>query len=284
MKLGRNIPVDMICRQCGVEYQAPKSRVDEGRGIFCSRKCYSLWYKENVSPTKLGFEKGKKYWDKTKWTVHWYDESGVHITSYPKWWWTLNVGEVPEGYWISYIDGNPANIDPSNFECVKKEWVMGKSRRGKKCPHSEETKKKQSVAHTGKKLSKEHTQSMSEDMKRRWASGMYDNVVFNDIRGDKNPSWRGGVGQDYPEEFSKSLKKFIRERDNHTCQICGCATYNGKGTKGKIGQIHHITGNKNDNSYDNLILFCINCHAAVHHSNTTSPVIMAFRSKLEWIG
>jgi hypothetical protein len=283
MKLGRNLAVDMVCERCGVEFQSPRTRVRDGQGKFCSLSCYNIWYKENISPTLRGYEKGKKYWNGKYWSVQWKDENNkAHNTPYPKWWWTLNVGDVPEGYCISYVDNNHENIDPSNFECVTNEYARGKAMRGKKRPHSEETKRKQSIAHLGKRLSPEHIKHMSEDMLRRWASGMYDNTVFSDARGDKNPNWRGGVGSDYPEEFSRTLKKFIRNRDNLTCQICGCGIYDGKGTKGKVGHVHHITGNKNDSSYDNLILLCINCHAAVHHSNTTSPVIMAFRSKLEW--
>jgi len=274
----------MICRECGVSYQAPKERVNRGQGTFCTLDCYHKWYRKNVSPDFYGYEKGKKYFDGKRWTVRWYDANGkVHVTSYPRWWWENNVGAVQEGFAISYIDGDSSNIDPSNFECISTKSATGKA--GKKLlgtKKSEESKKKMSESKMGRKLSDSHRENISREIKRRWEIGVYDNVLFKDIRGEKNPSWRGGVGSDYPEEFSKGLKKFIRSRDNHLCQICGCQTKNGKGSKGKIGQIHHISGDKNDNSYDNLILLCINCHAAVHHSKTTSPVILAFRSKLLW--
>jgi len=104
--LRRHLPVDMICRECGTSYQAPKERVKKGQGTFCTHKCYTEWYRREVSPTHWGYEKGKKYWDGKKWTVHWYDEVGkVHVTSYARWWWETNIGVVRDGFGISLIDG-----------------------------------------------------------------------------------------------------------------------------------------------------------------------------------
>jgi len=42
------------------------------------------------------------------------------------------------------------------------------------------------------------------------------------------------------------------------CEICG---YN------KALEIHHINGNRKNNSEDNLIVLCRNCHWLIHHEN-----------------
>jgi 5-methylcytosine-specific restriction endonuclease McrA len=79
----------------------------------------------------------------------------------------------------------------------------------------------------------------------------------------------------HPKEFSRALREFIRERDNHICQVCGMDLV------GKRQPVHHIDAVKSNNHPDNLILVCTPCHAKIHFSGKpTDPVIMAFRSKL----
>lgn len=182
-KLRRHAPVDMICRQCGTEYQAPKSRVDAGQGTFCTHKCYTLWYKENESYKVRGFEKGKKYWDKRahRWFVRWIDEEGTqHNVGYARWWWKINVGNIEEGYSISYIDGDQSNIDPSNFECIPEKMSSAK------------------------------------------ASKFLVGISRPDISGENCKWWKGGKPKEYPPEFSKRIKRKIKTRDNYTCQSCLC--------------------------------------------------------------
>ena len=48
------------------------------------------------------------------------------------------------------------------------------------------------------------------------------------------------------------LSKLIRERDNNICRICNK-------TK-SIMQVHHVDGDEDNNSYDNLITVCASCH------------------------
>lgn len=83
--------------------------------------------------------------------------------------------------------------------------------------------------------------------------------------GEKNHAWRGGVSfEPYPPEFNEVLKRVIRERDNHTCQIHTC---------GKQGdRVHHIDYNKENNEAENLITLC-----GSHHSKTNF-------NREEWIG
>jgi len=59
---------------------------------------------------------------------------------------------------------------------------------------------------------------------------------------------------EYPLEFNWTLKTFIRQRDNLTCQVC----------KAKVtvylSAVHHINYDKRDCSWLNLILLCNACH------------------------
>jgi hypothetical protein len=232
-KLNRNIGVLVVCGECGIEFLQKRSRVLAGIGKFCSKACFDVEQLRR-GESKLGYENGRKHWNGSRWFIQWRDESRVaHNTSYPRWWWTLNVGEVPEGYMISYIDGNQENIDPSNFECITRKEAMGKG--GK----SQLGKLRPSIAGANSK----------------W--------------------WKGGKPKEYPPEFSKGRKRFIKTRDNYTCQSCFCAF------DSRALDVHHIDRDKNHNVDENLITLCKSCHKAVHgKENKTNYVIEELKNLL----
>jgi HNH endonuclease len=125
----RHKMVEQVCEWCNTKFMVRKQRVDVGLGRFCSKACFDNKQREDAK-SKHGFEKGIPYLDKSKnrWNVHWYDDNGkVHCVSYARWWWIVNEKEIPDGYMISYIDGNFLNIDPSNFECIPSENVRWKA-------------------------------------------------------------------------------------------------------------------------------------------------------------
>jgi len=40
--------IEMTCLECGVKFESSRSRViNEGRGKFCSKKCFGAWYKKH---------------------------------------------------------------------------------------------------------------------------------------------------------------------------------------------------------------------------------------------
>jgi HNH endonuclease len=166
----RHIKVEVKCEQCGDLFMAQQSRVKLGQARFCSRKCFHAWQKEN--PTQLrGYENGKRYWGGEYWIIRWYDESGgQHTTPYPKWWWTMNRGEVPDGYYVSYKDENSENIDPSNFVCIPASDVRRRNvKRHIGMKRSEESKRRMSEVKIGKPLSVKHRENLSKSLKMRWA-------------------------------------------------------------------------------------------------------------------
>jgi len=71
-------------------------------------------------------------------------------------------------------------------------------------------------------------------------------------RGKNHGMWKGGISfEPYGLDFNNKLKKYIREKFNHTCIICESSA--------KIP--HHIDYNKKNNQEDNFVLLCKKCHA-----------------------
>lgn len=177
----RHARVERKCEYCGDVFLARVERVNRGQGRFCSLKHANLFQQENDLNDVRGKEKGKKYWDGDKWTVHWYDDKAkVHVTSYARWWWEVNNNvELPKDIFVTMKDGNPENISPDNFIIIsKKEFSILRGTRGTGSPHPSNA-------------------------------------------GEKNKWWRGGLSYEgYPNTFSKPLKKRIKIRDNFTCQCC----------------------------------------------------------------
>ena len=71
-------------------------------------------------------------------------------------------------------------------------------------------------------------------------------------------TWRGNIQEEITEEEWKKLRLIIRNRDNYTCQYC-----NFRAEKWQI--CHHIDGNPNNNSHDNLEIVCPMCNL-IHHA------------------
>lgn len=78
----------------------------------------------------------------------------------------------------------------------------------------------------------------------------------NAISGEEHYNWKNGKSfEPYPSKFTKSLKRKVKKRDNHTCQICKAKE------KSTVFHVHHIDYNKDNCSMDNLITLCNSCHS-----------------------
>jgi len=86
-------------------------------------------------------------------------------------------------------------------------------------------------------------------------------------RGDASPHWRGGSVGYYRGQDWLIQRRLARERDNHTCQVCG-ATRDGLGME---LDVHHIIPFREFESYheanhiDNLVCLCRRCHIGVEY-------------------
>ena len=73
----------------------------------------------------------------------------------------------------------------------------------------------------------------------------------------KNGEETGTIGKD---DIATAVKWYIKNRYNNTCQICGWNQINPYTGLVPL-QIHHIDGDCQNNSEDNLQLLCPNCHS-----------------------
>lgn len=89
-------------------------------------------------------------------------------------------------------------------------------------------------------------------------------------KGEKSIFWKGGISfEPYSPEWTRALKKTIRQRDNYICQICN--------KKGNV--VHHIDYNKKNCNPNNLITLCESCHSKT--GNNREKWIKLLREKSE---
>ncbi len=78
------------------------------------------------------------------------------------------------------------------------------------------------------------------------------------VSGENSPNWRGGLSfEPYCHKFNNQLKKRIRDRDNHTCRLCG------EKENGHKLDVHHIHYDR-PNCDPDLITLCRKCNARVN--------------------
>jgi len=269
-----NREVKISCVRCGKEHWIRWQRVRQGRGKFCSLKCANEFQKEE---NKQNWEKknARFYWDKNRkcWYAYWKDmEGNQRSTTKARWLWEVTVEEISNTQVVTYIDGNPKNCKLENLKVISR----SESNSIHMMDHvvSDETRKKLSGAHKGKKLSNDHKRKIGASVKQRWDSGEFESIHV----GENNPRWKGGIKfLVYPKEFNEKLRRMIRSRDNHECQCCNKNLY-----RSRYGHVHHIDGDKQNNNERNLVLVCASCHNAIHNKkNITSDNIEEYRSKLK---
>jgi hypothetical protein len=74
-------------------------------------------------------------------------------------------------------------------------------------------------------------------------------------RGENHHNWLGGKSfEPYTTDWTKSLKRSIRERDKYICQICN------RQQEEVVFCVHHIDYNKLNCNPNNLITLCRSCH------------------------
>ncbi len=127
----------------------------------------------------------------------------------------------------------------TSFQKGQKPWMKGKH-------HTNEAKKKLSIACKGRELTEEHKRKISESHK-----------------GGKHWNWQSGKSfEPYGLEFNNQLREQIRARDNYRCQECfrhqdELRTKTNR--KYKL-PVHHINYDKQNNKPNNLISLCKSCH------------------------
>jgi len=125
---------------------------------------------------------------------------------------------------------------------------------------SAETRLKISNAHKGKKLSDIHKLHLS--------------ISHKDMKGDKNPCWRGGISfEPYCPKWTKEFKIRIRAFFDYRCIICGTSE---KELKKRLC-CHHVEYNKQaccDGKPAHFATLCTKHHAMTNHDRTRWETII----------
>jgi len=136
---------------------------------------------------------------------------------------------------------------------IIKTWNKGLTKK------NDERIKKLSKNRMGHKVTKETIIKIKTKMKGKHFSKRTE-FKKGDVRisGKNNSNWVGGINKRgyNRSEFNDSLKKIIRERDDHLCQECFIKQ---EELIRKL-DVHHIDYNKQNNSILNLISLCLYCH------------------------
>lgn len=75
--------------------------------------------------------------------------------------------------------------------------------------------------------------------------------------GEKCNFWKGGISfLPYSVDWTETLKRSIRQRDNYICQLC--SQYG--------NEVHHINYNKKNCDTNNLITLCHSCHSKTNNN------------------
>lgn len=124
-----------------------------------------------------------------------------------------------------------------------------------------ESLKGRQVWSKGKKFSIEYRKKLSDSHKGKKHSFETKEKIRLAVSGEKSSAWRGGISKlPYSQDWTKTLKRSIRERDNYVCKICGDIQTE------EAFPVHHIDYDKHNCSPKNLITLCRSCHAKTNHN------------------
>jgi hypothetical protein len=108
----------------------------------------------------------------------------------------------------------------------------------------------------GKKHSKE-TRKKLREAKLKNPIRYWTGKERMDMKGEKNHLWKGGISNHpYSINWTKTLKRSIRERDHYICQMPGC----NRQQEDIAHDVHHIDYDKNNCDPKNLLTLCHRCH------------------------
>lgn len=117
---------------------------------------------------------------------------------------------------------------------------------------SEETRKKMSLALIGNKNGMGNRNLLGS----HWSDKQREKLT-----GSNSPNWRGGTSfGSYPLNWTETLKRSVRERDNYVCKVCG--EVQGE----KAFAVHHINYDKKNCDPRNLITLCSSCHSKTNNN------------------
>lgn len=158
--------------------------------------------------------------------------------------------------WNKYIYHHNRKGKGHSEESIKK---MSEIKIGK--IQSKEVREKNRKAHLGKKLTKKHCENISKARMGMIFSAKHRENIGKAQAGEKSHRWKGGISRlPYSQDWTETLRKSIRQRDNYTCQLCGKTQ---KQEHRKLC-VHHIDYDKENCNPENLIALCRSCNVEVN--------------------
>ena len=174
--------------------------------------------------------------------------------------------------WNKYIKGHENKNRRASNETRRKMSIAATGKRnpnyGK--PRSEETKNKISKINKGRKVSEETKKKISKTTKGEKSfnygkprseetKNKISKARMGQFTGNNNPNWREGIScEPYCDIWlDQGYKQSIKDRDNNECQNPDCR----KNCNHMTLCLHHINYNKKDCPPKNLITLCISCNA-----------------------
>ena len=160
--------------------------------------------------------------------------------------------------------------------------------RNRKRVWTDESRRKLSVANTGKKhkRSTEYKKNLSRALKAYYSththhkkgkphSKEHREKISAAMRGRNNWNWKGGRSSEYPSNWM-SVKRAIRKRDGGLCMLCGIGEFG----IFRAADVHHINASKADLDSGNLISLCRKCHlVSEHHLDDSIPRLRSVLSE-----
>lgn len=228
------------CKWCNDEI----IRSGNKAGIFCNRECKGEWQRTQKPITKD--ELYDLYITQKKST---YEIADIVNRDSKRVWEWLKDYNIP-----TRTSGSTLSENTYGYKISK--GIVTHPRKG--VTVSTETKSKISNTRKGRVY-----QSISGEK----------NPMFG-VKGEKHPSWKGGLTplrqKIYSTDEWKNVRKLVFERDNYSCVMCDkyiSSIKRGAKTICNLA-IHHITPFSDDVTkacvQDNLVLLCHECHAWVH--------------------
>ena len=249
--------IEKVCEQCKKEF---KVRPFKANQRFCSKNCWYLWKSKNLCGECGANWQGGNVKKSCKWCGK---EFGVkpsradekRFCSQKCWylWASKNQRGKNNPGWkrvkkICGQCGKEFEAAPSANRqfCSRKCWYLwtSKNRRGENHPGWNE-KVKKICEWCGGEFKVWPSRADKARFWSRECAGLA-------ISGENGPNWQGGISfEPYGLEWTETLKRKIRKRDNYICAISrehGCV-------------VHHIDYNKINCIPKNLITLCVSCHS-----------------------
>jgi len=158
-------------------------------------------------------------------------------------------------------------VKPSKKDKAKycSEKCYGKSRKGKQIQLGKHWKVKDTSkmggGNRGKHLSKDHRDKIGKGNKgKKIPEEMKEKL--RQYKGSLASGWidgRASLDNHYSIDWTRTLRRSIRERDHYTCQLCGAQQ------EDRAFSVHHIDYDKQNCNPDNLITLCEICHSKTNY-------------------